>query len=348
MHGVTPMLTEAERCADKIGQSIPMSAEWSILTSWELRRLPETIDIRLQQELDAVDAMMADIDDLRSHRKFLDAHGQLENLIDVDAPEIRFNPVIESAEQDLRSSLERMGTGEAMQAARQEFDLHILRQALTLRRVIILAYQYLRHEDPPPVNERPLDRDWIRRWRALAQRYANQELQALWAHILIQEAAQPGLHTLSDLNFYAELDQNSLDVLRFMAGLVLDQGIWQEVGSYFLPEVHDVLFDHMQNWSLLGPLSEVTIKSVVGSDFRKVLRCREKALYIEGPGPSLTLKQRLLSRRGQRLLSLLPATADSAYLFALGQHLKQQGYRIEIGDWSGNLTEGLFIERFQL
>ncbi|NNM52701.1 MAG: hypothetical protein HKM02_10855, partial [Pseudomonadales bacterium] len=63
---------------------------------------------------------------------------------------------------------------------------------------------------------------------------------------------------------------------------------------------------------------------------------------------TLTLRQLILSRRGQRLLSLLPVTADSAYLFALGQHLKQRGYRIEIGDWTGGLTEGLFIERFQI
>ncbi|NNM51450.1 MAG: DUF2806 domain-containing protein, partial [Pseudomonadales bacterium] len=321
------MLTDAERCADKIGQGVPMSAEFGLLPSWELRRWPETLDVRIQRELDAVDSLLTDIDDLRSHRKFLDTHGLLENLRDVEAPDIRFNPVIESVEQDLRSSLERMNTSEAMQAARHEFDLHILRQALTLRRVLLIAYQLLRREESPPVNERPLDRDWVRRWRDLAQRYAHQELQELWARILIQETAQPGTHTLSDLNFYAELDLNSLDVLRFMARLVLDHGIWQEVGYYFLPEVHEDLFEQMQYWVLLGPVSEVSIKSVASSDFRKVLRCREKALYIEGPGLSLNLRQRLLSRRGQRLLSLLPVTADSAYLFALGQYLKQRGYR---------------------
>jgi hypothetical protein len=97
---------------------------------------------------------------------------------------------------------------------------------------------------------------------------------------------------------------------------------------------------------------KVRIRSVEEQNFRAVLRCQNKALYIEGPdeGSELTLLARSFTALGREISVLFNAgMADTGYLFALGNALKKRGYHIDIGDWLGKGGEkGLFSEKMSL
>jgi hypothetical protein len=95
------------------------------------------------------------------------------------------------------------------------------------------------------------------------------------------------------------------------------------------------------------PDASVLLKTTATSGFRAVLRCRAKALVIEGVGEELSLPAYSFTRLGTEIFALFPTTADSAYLFAVGNGLKKRGFRVDIGDWSQK-GGGQFAEKMKL
>ena len=55
-----------------------------------------------------------------------------------------------------------------------------------------------------------------------------------------------------------------------------------------------------------------------------------------------------MTRFGREVFSLCRAEADTAYLGAVAGALKDRGYRVQLGDWTGEGEQSLFTERMVL
>jgi hypothetical protein len=342
-----------QKLADKVWQTLFGGGGAALLPPWRQQSdRRSTTEVR-NAELRAIESMLADLDDLHAGRKIFNSKGEI-----VEAPQddyigtIRFNSIIEQAEEDPLASLKVPTVAEAMAGVRREAEIQALRQTLNVRRIGLRADQLVETIELPSLSDRAVDADWLQRWKEAAARAHATDFQEMWARVLVDEVRQPGSHNLRTLAFLNTVSRADMTTLRFMMRLDLGGFISLEAAGYFNKDIHGPMFTQMEAMGLLLPdPGKVRIKSVEEKNFRAVLRCQSKALYIEGPdeGSELTLLARPFTALG-REISVLFTTGmpDTAYLFALGNALKKRGFHIDIGDWMGKGEKGLFSEKMSL
>lgn len=340
------------RLADKVWNTLFGSDIPGILSPIRIRRCRHKyIDVR-QAELVGIKSMMRDLDELHAGRKRLNPQGQLiDSLDDQDTLEIQLNPVIELADDELLNQVSSPDTAIALRHARQSADIQALRLTLNLRLIAIRADLLSFSIAVGQVSERPVDLEWMARWQEVASRATSPSLQEMWARVLLNEVSKPGHHSFRSLHFLTMLSNSDAAALRLLAGLDMNGSICREAQSYFLPDVHGALFKQMTELGILvnATPKKLRLSSVATDHFQTVIRCQDKALYVEGETDEVSLHVTPITALGKEILALFPARADSAYLFAIGNVLKQRGLRVEIGDWvAHNGKDGLFIEQWNL
>ncbi|HET8730444.1 MAG TPA: DUF2806 domain-containing protein [Moraxellaceae bacterium] len=343
-----------QKLADKLWQTLFGGGDSALLPPWRQRSdKRSTAEVR-SAELSAIEGMLADLDGLHTGRKVFNPKGEV-----VDAPQddfsssIRFNPLIEQAEEDPLAALKVPTVQEALQKVRLEAEIQSLRLSLNVRRIGLKADQLVETVELETMSDRPVDPDWLMRWKESAARAVANDFQEMWARVLVDEVRQPGSHNLRTIAFLNTVSKADMTTLRFMMRLDLGGFISLEAAGYFNKDIHGPMFTQMEAMGLLQPdPGKVRIKSVEEKNFRAVLRCQNKALYIEGPdeGSELQLLARPFTALGREISSLFnTGMADTAYLFALGNALKKRGYHIDIGDWLGRAGDkGLFSEKMSL
>lgn len=346
---LAPLIQLRQRLADKLWHTLFGSGEdLPLLAPWQVRARNRNPAVVREAELAAIQSMLDDLDDLHRGRKVFNHHGAI-----VPAPQddsaVRLNPLIELAEADPLAALCVPGTAEALRTVRLEADIRALRHSLNVRRTALRADLLIESCELELVSERAVDADWLLRWQAAAAQAVAPDFQDLWARVLIDEVRQPGSHSLRTLAFLATVSRNDMNIIRFMTRLDLGGFICRDVAGYFQAEIHAPMFAAMEAMGLLQTeVPPIVLKSAVRRGFRAVLRCQDKALYIEGEGRELRLGASLFTALGREVNALFVNMPDTAYLFALGNELKRRGYRIDIGDWATSGGSGLFSEKLSL
>ncbi|MGH8493977.1 MAG: DUF2806 domain-containing protein [Moraxellaceae bacterium] len=338
-----------QRLADKLWHTLfGFGEDQPLLAPWRLRdRSRNPAGVR-EAELAAIQVMLDDLDDLHLGRKVFNHHGEI-----VPAPEddsaVLLNPLIEQVAEDPLMALCVPGTADALRSVRLEADIRALRHSLNVRRTALRADLLIENCDLELVSERAVDADWLLRWQAAAAQAVATDFQDMWARVLIDEVRLPGSHSLRTLVFLSTVSRNDMNIIRFMTRLDLGGFICRDVAGYFQEEIHAPMFSAMEAMGLLQcDVPPVVLKSAVRRGFRAVLRCQDKALYIEGEGRELKLGASLFTALGREVNGLFVNMPDTAYLFALGNELKRRGYRIDIGDWATSGGSGLFSEKLSL
>lgn len=340
-----------QKLADKLWNTLFGGGDMPLLPPWQLRAGQKDRHVVRESELAAIQSMLTELDDLHTGRKIFNRHGEIVEAADAQLlAGIRFNPLIEQAEDDPLDELRVPGTAEALQAVRLEADIVALRHSLHVRRVGLRADLQAELTLVTSLSERPVEPDWLLRWRDCAARAVATDFQEMWARVLVDEVRQPGTHSVRTLMFLGTLSKADMATIRFMTRLDLGGFICREAAGYFQRDIHGPMFAQMEEMGLLKAGAElVTLKSVTPKGFRAVLRCQGKALYIEGEGKELTLSTRLFTPLGREVNSLFTGMPDTGYLFALGNVLKGRGFHIDIGDWSNEAGgKGFFSEKMSL
>lgn len=341
-----------QKLADKVWNTLFGGGDSALLPPWRIRSGRHDHRMVREAEMAAVRSMLADLDDLHAGRQRLNTLGELVEAAPLrDADNIRFNPLIELAEEDPLSALRVPDTAAALQSVRREADIQALRQSLNVRRIGLRADMLSETVEFSRFSEKPVEPDWLWRWKEMACRAVSDDFQDMWARVLVQEVCRPGIHSLRILHFLSLLSSADIATVRLMARLDLGGFICRDASGYYMDEVHEPMLEHMRQMGLISDQEEqaVTLKSVTEQGFRCVLRCQGKALYIEGDDEAPRLSIIPFTLLGREVVSLFPGMADSAYLFALGNELKRRGFRIDIGDWVGQAGgSGLFIEKMSL
>lgn len=342
-----------QKLADKVWLTLFGGGEAALLPPWRQQSdRRSTTEVR-NAELRAIESMLGELDDLHAGRKVFNSRGEV-----VAAPEddyistIRFSSIIEQAEVDPLDELRVPTVAEALKGVRREAEIQRLRQSLNVRRIGLRADQLVEAIELAGMSERAVDPDWLLRWKDAAARAHATDFQEMWARVLVDEVRQPGSHNLRTLAFLNTVSKADMTTLRFMMRLDLGGFISLEAAGYFSKDIHGPMFTQMEAMGLLQPdPGKVRVRSVEERNFRAVLRCGNKALYIEGPdeGSELQLLARPFTALGREIAVLFSTgSADTAYLFALGNALKKRGFHVDIGDWMGGSDKGLFAEKMSL
>jgi hypothetical protein len=340
------------RLVDKIWLTLFGGGDNALLAAWCSRREGKDRSRVRAAEWKAVTAMLAELDDLHAGRRIFNRNGEIVEAGDMGAVgRIRLNPLIEVREEDPLADLRIPDVAEALQKVRLDADIQALRRSLNVRRVGLKAEVMADKAIGLPVSDRPVDPDWLYRWNEAAARAVGDDFQDLWARVLLDEVRQPGTHGLRTLAFLATLARADIETLRIAARLELSGALCREATGYFQADIHEPMFDQLVDIGLLeAAQSAVTLATAAASGLRVVLRCQNKALYIEGVGEDLDLAVQRFTRLGREVLALFGGNADSAYLFSIGNSLKKRGFKVDIGDWVGErgADKGLFTERLRL
>lgn len=339
-----------EKLADKLWNTLFGGGDSAMLPPWSLRQGGKDVQQVRERELGAIAAMLAELDDLHAGRKRFNSLGEIvETSPDSEfISTVRFSSFIEQAPEDPLGLLKVPSTAKALRDVRLDADIQALRRTLNVRRIGLRADLLAETIEVQTVSDRPIDPDWLLRWQEAAARAVAEDFQNLWARVLVNEVRQPGSHSLRTLAFLASLSRSDVESLMLVARLDLGGFICRDAPGYFHADIHGPLFEQLRDMGLMGDESKgmVTLKSVSREDFRAVARCQNKALFIRGDGLQLTLPVHPFSRLGREVVSLIPAMADTAYLFAVANALKKRGFQIEIGDWFGqDGGGGLFSEQ---
>jgi hypothetical protein len=342
-----------QKLADKLWQTLFGGGESALLPPWRLRDDKRNHKEVRAAELKAIEGMLAELDDLHAGRKIFNGKGEVVDAPQDDfLPKVRFSSFIEQTEEDPLAALKVPSVAEAMQKVRQELEIQALRYTLNVRRIGLRADMLAETIELEAMSDRAVDPDWLLRWKESASRAMGADFQEMWARVLVDEVRQPGTHNLRTIAFLNTVSKADMSTLRFMMRLDLGGFIALEAAGYFNKDIHGPMFTQLEAMGVMQPdPGKVRIKSVEEKNFRAVLRCQNKALYVEGPdeGGEMPMLARSFTALGREISVLFGGMADTGYLFALGNALKKRGYHIDIGDWLGKTGEkGLFSEKMSL
>lgn len=322
------------KLVDKIWQTLFGGGESALLAPWRLRQRGQDPAKVREAELKAVNTMLAELDGLHSGRKIFNRAGEI-----VDADEsrasiskIRMSSIIEVVEEDPTADLQIPDTAEALRTIRLQADIDALRRSLNVRRIGLRAEIIAETLEFATLSERPVDPDWLLRWHESASRAVATDFQDLWARVLVDEAKQSGSHSLRTLGWLATLSRADVETIRIVSRLDMGGFICREAAGYFKDDIHTPMFAQLAEMGLVEDREDAakTFRTTASSGLKIVLRCYNRSLMVEGVGEELALAAYPFTRLGREIFPLFAGTADTAYLFAIGNGLKKRGFKVEM------------------
>ncbi len=198
-------------------------------------------------------------------------------------------------------------------------------------------------EIPPGPRDHDIDRDWLARFIRWAEDVENPDMQQVWGHVLASETETPGRVSLQVLDTLSGMTAADLDLLEkvgrvfFPTGYLLKLGARNEFNEFGIGEkdIH-----RLQGLNLLQASDDLSVTFYAPTkgitfDFKGcdlIVRHPTSQLFI--------LPAFRMTGTGRSVIQLLAdVPADIAYLTALGQILKDQGYDYRVRDGLGALIE---------
>ncbi len=284
----------------------------------------------------------------------IDDDGHLrETAPEAEVERVRMSPVVEHADAAQRLA-ESLDTVALLERARREQALEAVRRDLDIRHIAVMAEEESRVLPTDKLVSAGVDPDWMARWRAGVSESASVALKRYWARLLAGEVLRPGTYSTRTLEFFRAVSRTELEMLTICARFCFHGFIYRDPGRYFSPRLHYPLFQSLEELGLLrgvyGEGESWVLVSGVGECFRVILPCQHKAIFVEGdhPDDEVRIPAFRMTRFGREVFSLCRAEADTAYLAAVAGVLKDRGYRVQLGDWTGEGKQSLFTERMAL
>lgn len=335
---------------DKLWMFVFDGNSGGLMSPGQIRRERRNHQQVRQLEMEAILKAEGDINGIHQGIKALDDHG---NLIDTPQVEtVATHRVIENSaiEQGLDLGLETPAS--MIRTAVREVSVRDLERSLNIRKIFILAEIEILASEERAVSSKPVNAEWMIRWRGNAENAFHAESQLLWARILITELASPGTYSLGALAALRQLSHDDLQILRIIGKYAFPAFIY-DAHQYFKRDTHHNWFEVMEDLGLLNhSTSLLDLKELPAQGGMLYLPCGNKALKVSGFAAlkSVDIPIFKLTRIGRQLFPLAVNEADLAYVFELGRYLKEQGCEVEIGDWisADGEEKGQFVSKMAL
>lgn len=299
----------------------------------------------------SLEATELETNQLRSGRMLRDVSGQMVDT--AAAGELPMFAFIERSPSDddqlfARVSRPQQVLRSVVDSVTQQSLLH----SINLRRLALLAEAEIYAQPMPPrsvATQRP-EREWMQRWRQLAEQVFSTELQVLWARVLVLEIAVPGRYSLSILDFLARISERDLAGIRVLAGCSFRDFIFDARTGYFESALHGPLLKAASDTGLLrgdGKRCWLKLHSRPLEMKPQLLICNNRAVQLQQvPDSGLQLPVIRVTDLGKQIFRLCNVHADMAYLLDLAHYLRTSGAQVNLGDWEPRTRH--FEKRFDV
>jgi hypothetical protein len=298
-------------------------------------------------ELAAIGAAEDELAALRSGRRIRDRDGDLIDAAAIDA--VPMYSFIETPPVDRDAVAARLGSpGQLLDEAIGEAGQRDLERSLNIRRIALLAEEEILAGYPRTgLATAEVGSQWLRRWRQLAQDARGDQLQRLWARILVREVAGPGRFSLATLEVLGLIGENEVHGVLWLARYVFGEFIFDARGRYFQPDLHETWIESAASIGLLHAVDAprrlllharpAPVTAAAGGDEEPrplLLINHNRALQLSELGSvGVPLPVLRLTAVGRQFFPLCGEGTDMAYLLDLAAYLSERNVKVAVGEW---------------
>lgn len=213
------------------------------------------------------------------------------------------------------------------------------RKEVSVAKAVLYAEQELRGDAQEP-SDAPVSDDWLLRWRDNAASVSSDELQSLWGKVLAGEVKSPGSYSLRTLEFLRNLSQEEAQHIEKVSPFVINAAIYK--GSAEMLAAVGVTSTVLRELGDLGILSgtdglglSLTGKSNRADRFENTIHTSDVALFVTHADASKawTISVCTVTNLGKQILQLAKAKPDPAYLQAIANDIKNQGFEVSMSNY---------------
>ncbi len=319
-----------EKLLIKLWDSIADKGIGGLLTPWQiLRESDARIEARRRETLLLADAEKT-AEEIRQ--------GKVQLIVDKSNIEVMPSGYIELLD-DVKRNEPKFDIKHILKHADAREKLESIREEINISKAIIHAEEEL-VGDPQSAPDRPIDEDWLYKWKENASKVSTEELQQLWGKILAGEVKSPGKYSLRTMDFLKNISQEEARLIEQLAQFNISGCIARDEKDIL--NNNGITFGKLLFLQELGVIIGVeaigmsmTYKSNVAESFQKVLVSNKKALLIlhEDNSKKLSLNSYGLSSLGKQIVSLGNFESNQEYLTSIGKKIVAQGFEVQLGDW---------------
>lgn len=281
----------------------------SLTKPWTTRREGQAgLELR-KKELLMLEQTRQDIEDVRLGKKAINERFEIVPLNPTPDERLTF-PSAEEWEESSDTAF-----GQLASFATKEKTLQDMEQAINLRQIAIRVEEELQDVGDEEVGEKQVDWDWFTKWRTYAQDTSSEQLQNLWAKLLVGENRRPGSYSLHTLELLSRLSKEDAELIAKVFKFRFDSGI-PKLGNFPLYEMNGVAFDGLIHLEAIGILLGVTASVVrLGLTYDRdesgrpteVIKYEKYAIRFYGQSESdVQTDCYLVSQAGMEIASLIP------------------------------------------
>jgi hypothetical protein len=211
-----------------------------------------------------------------------------------------------------------------------------VRKQINVTRALLHAEEELEDDaQTPPIDS--VNEDWLYRWRDSASQVSTEELQNLWGRVLAGEVKAPGRYSLRTLEFLRNLGKDEAEAIDRLSQFRLGGAIFREAEEILAQE--GVNFGFLLSMQQIGIVAgveaiglEMTEVSIQSDTFMLPLQSNGMVLVVKGQDPAAKLKLPIyqVTNLGNQVMSLVKFRANITYLRKVGEHIKGQGFEVEM------------------
>jgi hypothetical protein len=290
-----------EKLLIKLWDSIADKGIGGLLTPWQILRVSDARTKARRSEMLLLADAEKKAEEIRQGKVQLKADKSNIGVIPSGSIELldeekRIEPKI-----DIQHILEHADAREKSESIREEINMS---------KAIIYAEEELVNDSQSPP-ERPIDDDWLYKWKENASKVSTEELQQLWGKILAGEVKSPGKYSLRTIEFLKNISQEEARFIELVAQFIISGCIARDENGIF--EKNGITFGKLLLLQELGIVVGVEaigmsmeFKSDVLGSFQKILVSSNKALLLlhEDSSKKLSLRSYGLSSLGKQIVSL--------------------------------------------
>lgn len=196
------------------------------LKPWQIRRVEgANAEARIKERL-MLEQAENDIADIRAGRKMLSAKGK---VIDSDKPQTLLIKNLAGANAQVPQG--EVTADSFAQSAKDADDARILQRSVNLKKVALLAEEEAEkldaetdQSDTKEAIEPDIDPDWFSKWRNGAQDVHQDQLQRLWAKLLVGEISKSGSYSIHTIDFLSRMSSYDANLLARVAPFAVRGG----------------------------------------------------------------------------------------------------------------------------
>ncbi len=281
-----------------------------------------------------------DIQDVRAGKKVITDDYRVVNVPPQSSTDF---PTLEEWEKSEGTALMQMA-----KSIEADERLGRLQQGVNLQRIGIYAWEEADNKQGSQGSDEAVDDDWLRKWRVYAKDIRAEQLQRMWAKILVEETLEPDSYSFHTLELLNRLSKKEATIMAKLASFEL-VGILPSFASFgaTYEEVGISLDDflHLENLGLLNGVAIDTLhKTINRKDDGEIMQIHpygEYGLLIRAFSQTpVKVRGTAVAPVGAEIFSLIPNRDDVDNIRKSGTFFATQlgdGVRIDLVRITGRI-----------